>query len=158
MRLFDQTKLDEMQEQKLLHIEHRAFWLTYGALLLVIFLELLFGGNDIRLVAGELAVFLLACLYILIYCLKEGIWSRHVQPSVKNNVLFSLLSGLGGGLVVAIINYYNYGYLPAALLSFALCFVLCSIACLAMLFFTASIYKKRHAQLEDSDNAEITEL
>ena len=45
MRLFDQTKLDEMQEQKLLHIEHRAFWLTYGALLLVIFLELLFGGK-----------------------------------------------------------------------------------------------------------------
>lgn len=125
MRLFDQTKLDEMQEQKLLHIEHRAFWLTYGALLLVIFLELLFGGNDIRLVAGELAVFLLACLYILIYCLKEGIWSRHVQPSVKNNVLFSLLSGLGGGLVIAIINYYNYGYLPAA--PALLCSLLCPL-------------------------------
>lgn len=50
--------LDEMQELKLLKIEHRACWLAYWGLLVTIILQMLLGNHRFENLVGEYFVFL----------------------------------------------------------------------------------------------------
>ncbi len=84
-----QNNLDEMQEQKLLKIEHNGFWLGFWALLTAIMMQLLF-FRSMQMIAGELLVFFGLCIYMLVDCLRNGLWDRRLKADRKTNFLASL--------------------------------------------------------------------
>ena len=95
MKLFKGNKnnLDEMQEQKLLQLESRGFWLLWWGLLAAMAVQLLvYGVEAYRLLLGEWAVFMLSSVYVTAACIKQGLWDRKLKPNFKTNLLMSLLA------------------------------------------------------------------
>ncbi|MDO5401793.1 MAG: hypothetical protein Q4F17_12640 [Eubacteriales bacterium] len=142
------NNLDEAQEQKMLQIEHNAYGIAFwGLLAAIVIQQLLDGGND-RSILGEIVVFLTMCFYVLIACLKNGIWDRRLRPSGRVNLIASLCSGLCVGVLWGIISYRNY-HNPLGSLLTAVCMLLSTFALtLAALSITTSIFKKRQKRLE----------
>ena len=146
-----QTKnnLDECQEQKLLQIEHGGCWLAFWGLAIAILIQCVVCGPVIRNIVGEVVVLMCVAAYLVIGCLKEGIWDRKLRPNLKTNLLISAAAGLVVGAVWFVITYRDYhkplGSLAVAALTFALTFGVC----LLLLTCAGRIYKDRVRQLED---------
>ena len=73
------NQLDEMQEQTMLSIEARGFWLLWAGLLLAILVQLIL-GTPISQWVGEFVVFMAGCIYTMIECISFrffGIVSPH---------------------------------------------------------------------------------
>ena len=92
------SNLDEMQEQKLLRIEHNGFWLAYASLLIAILVQAILGCGFYDIL-GELVILLVICAYMVCGCLKHGIWDRRLKPSPKTNLLISLAASVFSGVV-----------------------------------------------------------
>ena len=67
------NQLDEMQEQTMLSIEARGFWLLWAGLLLAILVQLIL-GTPISQWVGEFVVFMAGCIYTMIECIRNGLW------------------------------------------------------------------------------------
>lgn len=68
------NRLDEMQERKLLQIEHNGFWISFWLLAVGIFLQMfLFGPEHMETVVGESIILLFVSLYIVCACIRNGI-------------------------------------------------------------------------------------
>ena len=89
---FGKNQLDEMQERTMLTIESRGFWLVWSLLLVVLLVEGLLGFT-MREMAGTWAVFMISCVYIVVACLRAGIWSRNIKATIGANLIGSLISG-----------------------------------------------------------------
>lgn len=137
--------LDERQEQTLCKLESRGFWLLWWGLLAVIIFQWLMGKSAEDL-AAEGLLFLAACLYMLVECIRNGIWDRHIKPTAGANVVGCLVAGA----VVFLSTLMQTGYWPGALLAGGFTAVLCFFA----LQFTVLLYKKRHDQLENLEDDE----
>lgn len=149
------NKLDEMQEQKMLKIEHNGCWLAFWGLLAVLVIQVfIYGAGEWRHMAGEWIVFMCLALYISIDCIRNGVWDRRLSPTPIVNFCVSLIAGA----VVAVLNFtmaYKahddalLGAVATGIISGALC---CGL-CFGALTFGASIYKKRvnHLEQEDAD-------
>ena len=98
------NQFDEMQEQTMLRIEARGFWLLWAGLLIVMVVQMI-SGAPARQMAGEWVVFMAGCFYALIECLRNGLWDRHICANASTNALFSLL----GGVVVTVVIGLAYG-------------------------------------------------
>ena len=102
------NNLDEMQEQKLLRIEHNGVWFAFWGLLVAILIQSLTGGvNEFRNIIGELVVFLGLDLYLLVACMKNGIWDRKLRANTKTNIIVSLVGGTVVGLLYFISSYFK---------------------------------------------------
>lgn len=134
--------LDEMQEQKLLKVESRSFWLMWWGLLIAMLVQQILGAHAKEL-AGEWIVFMIACLYSLVECLRNGIWDRHIRANLGANLVGSLVAGVAVFLLV----FAQRGYWPGALFA-GVCTL---ILCLTVLQAITAVYKKRHAQLEHTE-------
>lgn len=151
MKLFKKGKnqLDEMQEQKLRTLESWGFWLTWGALLLSILIQMLVYKEDAgKYLKGEWIVFMASNLYMVIGCVRLGIWSRRGVPSFKGLCLISLLAGLVTGIFVAVYNYLIYGDVLTALATVILASLFTFVLCLLVLVVSVSAYKKRRQKLD----------
>lgn len=84
------NNLDERQEQILLKIEHKGFWLAFWLLLAAMLVQSITSGVDFRVYAGECAILLIISLYVSIECIRNGIWDRKIQPKASANILASL--------------------------------------------------------------------
>ena len=145
------NKLDEMQEQKLLHIEHNGCWFAFWALIVAMFVQMaVFGIENVREIAGEWIVFMMLALYLAFSCMKNGIWDRKLEPNLKTNAVISLVSAIGFGLVFAIVNYCNFKSAEAAFFTFLIMAIILFIAIYHALMVSTLIYKKR---VHDMDQA-----
>ncbi len=143
------SNLDEMQEAKLLQIEHNGCWLAFWGLLAAIVVELfVFGVENMRYFIGEWVVFLALCVYMAEACLRNGIWDRRLKADRKTNAVVSLIAGAATGLIFAAISLVRYHSVPGAIATFAILFVFVGAACCLALSLTAKEYKKKLAQLE----------
>lgn len=145
------NNLDEMQEQKLLKIEHYGFWFVYWGLLATILLQVTLATDVKNLfhnIAGEWLVFMFVSIYMLIACLINGIWDRKLKPNLKTNISLSLLSGTLCGVVFFASSYYKYGKLAGAAATGIFTFVQIFVLSIAALTFCVLIYKKRVRKLE----------
>lgn len=143
------SKLDEMQEQNLRKLESWGFWLTWGALLLSIMVQMLVYKEDAgKYLKGEWIVFMASNLYMVIGCVRLGIWSRRGIPSFKSILLISLLAGLVTGIFVAVYNYLIYGDVLTALATVILASLFTFVLCLLVLVVSLSAYKKRRQKLD----------
>ncbi len=151
------SNLDEMQEQKLLRIEHNACWLCFWGLLAVIYIQMAMGNNDIRAIGGESLILLIASGYILFTCLKNGIWDRNLKPNGKTNLGLSLLAGLAFGGFWGIISYVRYHALAGSVATFVVMFLSISVLTMLALTFTSGICKRRKNQLDAKIDEEENE-
>ena len=98
------SKLDEMQEQKLLHIEKNGCWLAFWMLLIAMAVQMMISGmGNFRGIAGEWIVFMCLALYLVIDCMRNGIWDRRMEPDAKTNFKVSLLASVITGIIFGII-------------------------------------------------------
>lgn len=142
------NQLDEMQEQKLCKMESRGFWLLWWGLLIVMAIQSLM-GMQAQVLAGELILFMAASLYLVIGCIRNGIWDRHFKANPTANLAGSVVAGIA---IFLFTLARSGGYWPGALLAGAFT----PLLCFAVLQFTTWLYKQRHNQLEniEEDNDE----
>lgn len=145
------SQLDEMQELRLLKVESRAFWFTWTVLLLAIIVQTLVYGfqEGAKLMVGEWIVFTLACFYVLVGCLRIGVWDRRLKPNFRTNILGSTLGAICAGLVVGFSNYRSFGLMKSAVFSGLICGISTFILCMAALSALSAYYKKRKKALEE---------
>ena len=157
MKLFKETKnnLDEMQEQKLLKLESRGFWLIWWALLAAMAVQLLVYGVEARRhLLGEWAVFMLASVYMVAACIKQGLWDRKLKPNFRTNLLLSLLAGVVAGGLMGVYSYRSFGAAEAAWWTVALVGGCTFALCLLALSLSAAAYKKRRQKLDKGEAGE----
>ncbi len=150
------NNLDEMQEQKLLKIEHYGFWFVYWGLLVAILLQVTLAADVKNLfhnIAGEWLVFMFVSVYMLIACLINGIWDRKLKPNLKTNIILSLLSGTLCGVIFSVSSYYKYGKLAGAAATGIFMFAQIFVLSICALTFCVFIYKKRLRKLETEGEA-----
>ena len=156
MKLFQEKKnnLDEMQEQKLLKLESRGFWLTWWALLAAMAVQLLVYGVEAYhlLLLGEWAVFMLSGVYMAAACIKQGLWDRKLKPNFRTNLLMSLAAGVVTGCFMGVYSFRSFGEAEAAWWTVAMVGGFTFALCLLALSLSAAAYKKRRQKLdEDSE-------
>lgn len=154
----NKSKLDEMQEKKLLKIEHNTLTLTGVGLLAAIFIQEAIWTTDSRVVIGESAVLLVSSLYMLIACIRNGIWDRTAkQPSMKKNTLISLAVSLAVASFWAVISYIRYDSWQGSLATFAVMFFMTFVLLMITFFITSVTYKhhiRKMEKLADQDEQE----
>ena len=97
MKLFErltESKLDEMQEQKLARVERNISRIAIFGLLALFLIELFLFGYDWKVIGGEFILLMILCFYEIIASLRAGVWSRNIAPTRRNNVLAALAAGL----------------------------------------------------------------
>lgn len=151
------NNLDEMQEQKLLHIEKNSFWFLYWALVIVILGQLLLGATPGD-VAAELICFLATSIFMLFQCVRNGIWDRHFKPDWQTNLGMSIAAGV----VVALLQVVSYWLEPErwqSLERFTVCMVFIGIFTFITTFSLMSVIamatQRRKKALEDGEEEEI---
>ena len=137
-----QNQLDEMQEQTLRKIESRSFWLLWWGLLALITFQGFIGISP-NAILGELLLHLLVSLYMVTECIRNGIWDRHIRPTLAANLAGALI----GGGAVAVLTFLRNSYWPGALIAGASSGLLVFFT----LQVTVGMYKKRHQQLENTE-------
>ena len=140
------SNLDEMQEQALLKIEHNGCWLAFWGLLAAMALQMVMRVPG-RQMLGEWIVFMALSLYIVIACLRKGIWDRHLKANWKTNLIVSLLAAVAAGIFVILSNPYlsePLDYVLVAGLTGGFTFVLC----FAALSVCTKLYRNRRNKLD----------
>ncbi|MCI7810200.1 hypothetical protein MR626_13130 [bacterium] len=141
------SNLDEMQEQALLRIEHTGCWLAFWGLLAAMAIQGILGAG-IRELAGEWIVFIGLCLYLLVSCLRCGIWDRTLKANRKTNLIVSLIAGAAVGVFDAVLFLrYDMQWPDLALIA-VIPAVITFVLCFAALTVSAAIYKKRREKLD----------
>ncbi len=154
------NNLDEMQEQKLLKIEHNACWLAFWGLLAVCVVQaFIYGREDYKYIAGEWLVFMCLALYIVIDCVRNGIWDRKLAPTPDVNGWGSLIAGIAVAVFNFVMSYKQYGALAGSVATGLYMGTLTSGICFLGLTGMTYIYKKRLKKLENevSDEEENDE-
>ena len=157
MKLFQENtnNLDEMQEQKLLKLESRGFWLIWWGLLAAMAVQLLVYGVEARRhLLGEWAVFMLSSVYVTAACIKQGLWDRKLKPNFRTNLLLSLLAGVVTGGFMGVYSYRSFGAAEAARLTVAMVGGCTFVLCLLALSLSAAAYKKRRQKLDEGEESE----
>lgn len=144
--------LDEMQENKLKTIESMGFWLAFAGLLAAIIIQVLI-RPDLKQITGELVVFFAMSAYLVVFCLKNGLWSRTPAPTVKGNVVSSAVAALALGAVLTarsqLILHKGFSVEFAALLLLAM--GIAFAGCFATLEVTRALYRRRRRELDHTD-------
>lgn len=160
MKKKTRNNLDEMQEQKMLKIEHNACWLAFWGLLAVCAVQaLIYEREDFRYITGEWLVLLCMGLYISIDCARNGIWDRKLAPTPAVNGWGSLIAGIAVAVFNFVISYKQYGALAGAVAAGVFMGTLTAGICFLALTGMTYIYKKRVKKLEGvgSDEDEESE-
>ena len=151
--LFGKNQLDEMQEHTMLTIESRGFWLVWSLLLMVLLVEGLLDFT-MREMAGTWAVFMISCVYIVVACLRAGLWSRNIKATIGANLVGSLISGVVIGVFIFIKMSTYDAPLPIMLVSAGIAAGITFVLALVVLQLCSAAYKKRHEQLENEFDKE----
>lgn len=155
IRRSEKNCLDEMQEQKMLHIEKRCFWGLYFMLAASVVIQLAAGSSKRDLV-GELIPFFAISIYMIRECLRNGIWDRRLKADGKTNLM---VSGVASAVVLGIMtafcfshNYKAYIKSAEAAAGFILIPVVLTFICtLAALSIFTNIYRKRVEKMETQE-------
>lgn len=138
------NQLDEMQEQTMRKIESHGFWLLWGSLLAAWIVQTVFGAVDKA--AGEWVVFMIGCIYMVVACLRNGLWERHFSDTPLANAVYSLVAAVA----VTLISGFSSGYWVGA----AFAGVFAGILCFALLQLCVALVRKRREHLDDPKDGE----
>ncbi len=152
------NNIDEMQEQKLLKIESRGFWLAYWGLVAAIFIQTAMGNSGFQYIGGESIILIIISLYTVVDCIRNGIWDRKLKPDFKTNLLLSLAAGLAVGIFWFIVSYHRYHALAGSFATFAMMFIMVSVLVFVALSITSGLYKHKKNKIDkETDEEEFGE-
>lgn len=156
MKWNKRSNLDEMQELKLLKIESRGCWLAFWGLVIAMAVQQFFADPETvpGSLAGEYIVFMCLALYLVIACLKAGIWDRKIPATPIANLITSLIGAAAASIFLGILSYKNYHSASGALALTALYFVIVFIVLFIGMTLVMIYYKKKVRQLESEDPSE----
>ncbi len=141
--------MDEMQEQKMLRIEHNGFWLGFVGLAAAIMIQTIYYGSDCGdQIIGEFAVFICLGIYTMAGCIKNGIWDRRLAPSWKVNLCASLLAGVIAGICRFFVVYREYHTPMSCAAVGVITAVNTFIVTLALLSVCMILYKRKEQKIE----------
>lgn len=144
------NQLDEMQEQKLLHIEKNACWFAYWALLVSMVIQVFVYKEEVAShIIGEWIIFMCLCLYIGVACIKAGIWDRRLKADASTNIAVSAVAGVVAAVIAGLISYMNFGMIGGAIAVGIVNFAFISVICFVALTICAKAYKKRLEKMEE---------
>ncbi len=153
----NKSNLDEMQELKMLKIEHNCYHMALWGLVAAILVQELMGHGSLEYIVGECLILISISIYMVAACIKNGIWERKLKPNAKTNALVSMLAGAVMGLVWFIVSYRNYHKLAGSVAVFVFMFLMVSIMCFAVLSVMCNAYKKRKDRMENQPEQEENE-
>ena len=143
------SNLDERQEQALLKIEHNCCWLAFWGLFTALFVQHAMFGADLDRTIGELAVFMVLCVYMGVSCMREGIWDRRLRPDAKTNTAISCIAGLVVGVGMFLQVHGNFpDKIGGSIAAGVFAAMLTGTLCFATLTISAAVYRKRINKLE----------
>lgn len=146
------NNLDEMQEQTLLKIESRGMWLAFYGLVLSIVAQVIIGGEQMgTAIFCESILLLILSLYIVISCLRHGIWDRKLRPTPKTNLILSVAAGAIVGIAMGVRSYLNYHAAIGSVCVFLFCAGMTFVLCFGATTACAKLYEKKKAKLEDEE-------
>ncbi|MDO5146452.1 MAG: hypothetical protein Q4D60_05585 [Eubacteriales bacterium] len=151
------NNLDERQELKLLKIEHTGCWIAFWGLLAIIFIQKIMGNNTIENLIGEWTILSCLSIYLVIGCIKNGIWDRRLKPDFRTNAIVSSITALAMGVIWFIISYRNYHKLTGSVAAGVFMFLTVLVLCLAALTISSKMYKKRLQKLEELEEDSVDE-
>ena len=150
MRLCQESVLDEMQEQKLLHIEKNSFWFLYGMLFLAIIIQISMGGH-LRESGAEMICFMAVSVFMVVSCLRAGIWDRHLRADCKTNLKVSCISAF----TVALCSFLGIPRRNLSTKMFigvtTLCVAVTFVVTFAVLGICSHFYQKKREALENEE-------
>lgn len=142
------SNLDERQEMQLLQIEHRGYWLAFLGLLISLLIQTGIGVDGFRTIAGEFIVFMLLAIYMVIACIKNGIWDRKLKPTKKTNILASIIAGIIVAVFYFAITYYRYHKVYGSMATAIIMFVSTMILCYILLSLSIKLYQRSVNKIE----------
>lgn len=153
------NRLDEMQEQKMLHIEHNGYWIGYIGLAVTILAQIIYYGSDCSdKISGEFIVFLFLSANTLAGCIKYGVWDRTFAPTWRVNVCASLIAGVAGGVIhffVTFFRYHKWQGCAAAGAVMGINIFMCTLVCMSLALAAYKLRERKREQRlekEDDDN------
>ena len=137
----EERKLDEMQKQTMMKIEHNGMWLALWGLLAAILIQSVFHAT-FRQFAGEWFVFMVLGVYLIIAELKAGIWGDVLKAGTATSLLVSAIAAAAMFVYGYMISSGAWGVgIIIAVVTFILAFTALQIV--------TSVYRKRHKSLEE---------
>ena len=146
------NRLDEMQEQKMLKIEHNGYWMAFWGLFIALFVQqFIYGPGEWKYVAGEWIVFMCIALYMVFGCIKNGIWDRRLAPTNEVNLIVSMIAGVVFGLFSFLASYRQYHKLYGSIATGVIFYIIIFTACFSALSLSAFLYKRKRDKLENEE-------
>lgn len=142
------NNLDEAQEQKLLQIEHNAYQFAFWGLIAAIVVQTALSPGALKSIAGEWIVFMIMCTYVIIACLKNGIFDRRFKPTRKTSLVSALIAGAVIGVLWFILVYRVSGSVAGSLASAVFGFLFTFALTYAAMAVSIKLYKKRVKKLD----------
>lgn len=149
-------RLDEMQDRKLLKLEERGFWILFWALAAAIAVQFALGGT-LRDTVGELAVLLIGSVYLTATALKNGLWARTADPSLRGSALAAALPAILAGVLHAVRLARDGGFRAEHLLPTAGVMAGAFAVCFGILEAFRAVWRKRRSALDDIREEESEE-
>ena len=147
------NKLDEMQEQKMLKIEHNGCWLAFWGLAISLLVQqYIYGQGMWQYVAGEWIIFMCLALYIGFSCMKNGIWDRRLEPTNEVNLIASMIAGVISGIYIFFTSYRQYHKLYGSIAAGIAYFIIIFAACFSGLFLLTFLYKRKRDKIENEED------
>ena len=147
------NNLDELQELKLLKIEHNGCWLAFWGLLAAMLIQIAIGNDSRQNLVGEWIIFMCLAAYLTISCIRNGIWDRKLKPNLKTNLAASGIAAAVVGIFWFFISYRNYHKLVGSIATGIIMFLSVGVLCFFALTLSSKFYKKRIQKLEDIDES-----
>lgn len=147
------NKLDEMQEQKLLRIEHNGCWLAFWGLAISLLVQqFIYGQGEWKYVAGEWIVFVCLDVYIVFSCMKNGIWDRRFEPTPTVTLIASMIAGVSVGIYSFFTSYREYHKLYGSIATGAVYFILVFVTCFLSLSLLTFLYIRKRDKIENEED------
>lgn len=82
-------------------------------------MQTVFGAVDKA--AGEWVVFMIGCIYMVVACLRNGLWERHFSDTPPANAVYSLVAAVAVTLIIGFSRGYWVGAAFAGVFAGILC-------------------------------------
>lgn len=153
-KLFE-SKLDERQTLEFLKSRKTALWIAYVMLLLSIIIQSWILGSSISYYAGELIIFMVVGIYIIISDIRRGEWSdaSNMKPGIRSYLFWAAGSSVAFSVLYGIIMYMRYQEaegMKVLLPSVGIFFISIFLLSFGMLALVGTLTKKRRKKLDES--------
>ena len=140
------SNLDEQQEQKLLKIESRGFWIAFWGALAVMAINGILVKEPIAILSSWI-LFMTLAVYVGAACIRAGIWDRKLDTSNRTCLFISAIAAVSTGGFMVLFGYLRSSKLVASLAAGAVVLVVTFCLVYAALKVTAKAVKKRQDEL-----------